>query len=64
MLLVLGQNWDHVLLRKEVKGTGMHSTAYLRIKTGGHFVCGLLGPHYTYRALRNSALCQRLLVSI
>jgi len=22
MLLVLGQNWDHVLLCKEVKGTG------------------------------------------
>jgi hypothetical protein len=32
MLLVLGQNWDHVLLCKEVKGTGLHSTAYLRIK--------------------------------
>jgi chitin synthase len=30
MLLVLGQDWDHVLLCKEVKGNGMHSQACLQ----------------------------------
>jgi hypothetical protein len=55
MLLVLGQNWDHVLLCKEVKGTRLHGTGVFANQKRV-FAHGLLGLHYACASFAGMAL--------
>jgi hypothetical protein len=56
MLLVLGQNWDHVLLCKEVKGTGFAWHGRICESKQKSFARGLLGLHYACASLAGMAL--------